>query len=373
MLTRQVAIGLCAAVLIDLCLRRRWSMARNAAIACLIIILPWLAWLAIVGREQMTQAQLLLTGAPGRLPRVLNQAWFYLQRIPDQITGPAVEVASVIRRSAGLERLASLWAVGFSGLIIGGWLVVLQSPRRRLAGLIPLVTLILLCVWPYTEAGRFLIPLVPFLLVGAVEGTSGLVKWGWRRAGCVIANRRATTVAAVLLLLVSVPYSGYSLVTGRTRAQDARNHTFDAACAWLARHGQRPGPVLTRHPGEVFLATGRSAIEVASAERPGQLDAALDTIAQTIAHYGVAYVLIDDERYLGEPAGPLRHFVTARPEEVKKVWNSQPGEPFTAIYEVLPSGHVNAEARRMALMVMSRPHSGVDQFVVRGPSNRSFP
>ena len=60
-----------------------------------------------------------------------------------------------------------------------GWARTLSRPRRRLAGLIPLLTIALLTIWPYTEAGRFLIPLIPCLLIGAVEGL------GQRRASLV--------------------------------------------------------------------------------------------------------------------------------------------------------------------------------------------
>jgi len=49
----------------------------------------------------------------------------------------------------------------------------MRTPRRRLAGLIALFTLALLLVWPFTEAGRFLFPIVPFLLVGATEALLG--------------------------------------------------------------------------------------------------------------------------------------------------------------------------------------------------------
>ena len=212
------------------------------------------------------------------------------------------------------------------------------APRKRLAGLIPTITLALLLMWPYTEAGRFLIPLVPCVLIGAVEGMSGLMTWGNHRFGLDVPDRRVSFFAAVLLLLISLPYSGYSMITGRARARDAANHDFDAACAWLAWHGDRPGPILTRHPGEVFLATGRQALEVSTSERQGEADASADAIARTIARYKVAYVLIDEDRYLGSAAGPLGRFVAERPQSVRKVWSSEPAGPAVAIYEVLP-GH----------------------------------
>jgi len=342
LLTRQIAIGLVLAVLLDLCLRRRWSMALSAAVVSALVISPWLVWLVVVGGEQRTQADLLLAGSSGLPGRIVSQALFYLQRIPDQITGPVVEVATVIRRTAGVERLANLWALVFSGVVIAGWLVAVRRPRRRLAGLIPMMTLALLLIWPYTEAGRFLIPLVPCLLIGAVEGMSGLVRWGKRSFGLGIPDRRVSFFAAVLILVVSLPYSGYSLITGRARARDAGNRAFDAACAWLAWHGDRPGPILTRHPGEVFLATGRQALEVSTSERQGEADASPDAIARTIARHRVAYLLIDEDRYLSAPSGPLGRFVAEHPQGVRKVWSSEPEGPAVAIYEVLPEHRAGA-------------------------------
>ncbi len=342
LLTRQIAIGLVLAVLLDLRLRRRWSMALSAAVVSALVISPWLVWLVVVGGEQRTQADLLLAGSSGLPGRIVSQALFYLQRIPDQITGPVVEVATVIRRTAGVERLANLWALVFSGVVIAGWLVAVRRPRRRLAGLIPMMTLALLLTWPYTEAGRFLIPLVPCLLIGAVEGMSGLVRWGKRSFGLGIPDRRVSFFAAVLILVVTLPYSGYSLITGRARARDAGNRAFDAACAWLAWHGDRPGPILTRHPGEVFLATGRQALEVSTSERQGEADASPDAIARTIARHRVAYLLIDEDRYLSAPSGPLGRFVAERPQGVRKVWSSESEGPAVAIYEVLPEHRVGA-------------------------------
>jgi hypothetical protein len=336
LLTRQVAIGLALAVAVDLGLRKQWSTTMSAAVVGLLLIAPWLAWLILVGGEHKTQVEILFAGSP-RLPwRIVDQGFFYLQRIPDQITGPVVEVATVIRPTLGGERLGNLWALVFSGMVILGWLVTLRRPRRRLAALIPLVTLALLVIWPYTEAGRFLIPLIPSLLIGTVEGVCCLVRCGKRLFESDITDRRLYTFAAALILAISIPYSGYSLVRGRARPGDAGNRAFDAACEWLVSHGDRPGAVLTRHPGEIFLTTGRQALELSTAERPEESDASTDEIARTIARYSVAYLLIDHDRYLRAPAGPLSRFVAERPQNVREVWSSDPAGPAVAIYEVLP-------------------------------------
>src|SRR5262249_1940306 len=147
-----------------------------AATVMVLLIAPWVGWLLVVGGSDRTQVHLLLEGNPGLLARLVPQSVFYLQRIPDQLTGPLVEIATVMRRSPAVEVAANLWAVPVSAMSPMGWLTALLRPRRRLAALIPLLTLGLLLVWPYTEAGRFLIPLVPCLLIGGVEGLTCLAR-----------------------------------------------------------------------------------------------------------------------------------------------------------------------------------------------------
>jgi len=273
LLTRHIAIGLLAAVLLDLCLRRLWLTALKATIITLVLITPWLAWAVLAWGGQRTQANLLLEGSSELVARAVSQGTFYLQRIPDQITGPLVEIATVIRPGSRVEGMANYWALLSSAVVLTGLMAAVCRPRLRLAGLIPLLTLALLLAWPYTEAGRFLIPLIPCLLVGAVEGLSGLLHLGCGTLRWNMPRRRVLFAAALLILLASLPYSGYAIISGRARGRDAAaNRDFDTACEWLIDHGARPGPILTRHPGEVFLATGRQALEVSTAERPGESD-----------------------------------------------------------------------------------------------------
>jgi hypothetical protein len=311
LLTRQVAIGLVLAVLVDLGFRRRWRALGITAVTTAVLVAPWIAWVAAVGER--SQAGLLLAGegAAGLSGRILSQAWFYLQRIPDQVTGPLVEIATVIRPSAMRIAAANAWAVLASGVVLTGWIAAARRRRMRLAGLVPLLTLPLLLAWPYTEAGRFLIPMVPFILAGAVEGLGVL-----RRAGMRRLSRRS---AAAALLALSIPYTGYLLATGRSRLADPGNRDFAAACSLLRERGDRPGPVLTRHPGEVFLATGRPALEVSTSERPGDVDASPEVIDRLIDRYGVAYILVDTDRYLNAAMSPLGRYVAERRGRLKDV------------------------------------------------------
>ncbi len=221
LLTRHVAIGLALAVLLDLTLRRRWSDAMAIAGLAAILVSPWLGWMAVVGVGGGTQASLLVQGDLTLAQRIAHQFVFYVQRIPDQLTGPFVEVGTLYHHSAIIASAANLWAVLATAVIVGGWARALRTPRRRLAGLVPLCTLGILVVWPYTEAGRFLIPLIPNLLVGAVEGLAGLAgAFRKRMAWLPPRQSRLRLWAACLVLAASVPYSAYMLGMGRTRALD---------------------------------------------------------------------------------------------------------------------------------------------------------
>jgi hypothetical protein len=335
-LTRHVAIALTVAVLIDLAFARRWQAVVAASLTNALIVAPWIAWVVWVSirAEGATQAGLLSTGAGRVLLRVGSQLVFYAQRIPDHLTGPFVEVATVFQRSSVVLICANAWAITAGMVVLAGWLRLTGKPRRRLAGLIPLMSLGVLLVWPFTEAGRFLVPLIPCLLIGGVEGLARILR------GLGVGRSRRIThhlIAALLLLAAALPYATYDVVKGGARSRESGHRDFDAACAWIA--GQegtgRAGPVLTRHPGEVFLQTGRQALDVSTSERAGARDADPEEVAATIARYKVAYLLIDDGRYANAPMSPLARFVAAYPNRVEKVWDRETAEGGLAIYQVI--------------------------------------
>lgn len=333
-LTRHVAAGLALAVLIDRALARRWREVLIIAVVVVLLVTPWVAWVVSVGPEGRSQASLALGG--GSLPaRIAGQFVFYLERIPDQLTGPFVEVGTTFRHDRRLALAANLWATAATAVIGLGWIRCLRHPRKRLASLVAGCTLTVLLAWPFSEAGRLLIPLIPCLLIGAVEGLAFLVRWPeW--ISRQLRGRRARLIASALLLAAALPYSMYAMIVGKSRTSTPPERDFDAACAWLAEHADRPGSVLTRHPGEVFWRTGRHALEVPTSERPGDTNADTATIARTIADHRVAYLLIDRNRYANAPPSPLEGFVSAFPDRVHPVWGRRDDDAAFTIYEVDP-------------------------------------
>jgi len=312
-LTRQVTACWALAVAVDLGLRRGWIKASLMLAGVAVVVAPWVAWQLAVGSD--TQSSLFRPGGMVRL--IGEQGLFYARRIPDAIAGPFVEVATVFGRSSRLATGATLVGVAVTGIILLGWVRSVRSPRRRLGGLIPLATFPLLLVWPFTEAGRFLIPLVPFLLLGAVEG--GAVILG----RCGVARPRLW--ASRLILAASLPYSIYAVATQRSAAERQTQRGFDAACAWIKTHREPPGTIMARHPADVAWLTGRLAVAIP--------EGGPDRIAEVIRVERVVFLVVDDERYARSPANPLRELVN-NPRQSRKVWDDG---GTTSVYQVEPT------------------------------------
>ena len=330
-MTRQIAIGLVLAVLLDRALAKRWRETLTIAVLTGLLVLPWAVWLAAVGSGAGTQVGMIFAANTSWAGRIGSQVVFYFMRIPDQLCGPVVEVGTGIPTSGVARSVAGLWGLVATAVIALGLVIGLRRPRTRLIALIPILTVLVIVQWPFTEAGRFLIPLVPCLLVAGVEGLSGTLVFLGRRRGLKLRPSKVRRIAASLLLAASLPYSVYATIAGRAKAMEAAQRDFDAACDWLVHHGDRPGVILSRHPGEVFWQTGRQGLAVSTDERRAEEDAGPESIARTIAEYRVAYLLIDRERYSRAPRSPLERFVHSHPYDVRKVWAA--GE--ITIYQVL--------------------------------------
>lgn len=329
LLTRHVALGLIVAVWIDQATRGRGRAALLSGLVVALIAAPWAAWVVSFGGGG-SQAGLLVEGRRSVLGGFINQSVFYMERLPDQLTGPFVEFATVFGRSRLVRGLALAWAVLGSSMLILGCLSTLKNPRRRLAGLVALATLGLLLVWPYTEAGRLLIPLIPCLLIAGAESLSFLLNNLKPFRG----HKAARLASAWLILTACIPYAGYSIETAERRARGEEQVAFTLACSWIKDESDRPGPVVTRHPGEVFLRTGRRAFEVSTSERPGAVDADPSLVDRLIDRHGAAYLLVDDARYANAPASPLDRYVRERPDRVRLVFSARDRHGSVRVYEV---------------------------------------
>jgi len=289
---------------IDLLLRRRWTTAVAAGLTWGALLLPWIGWLALAGTPNQVGLLALKNESFGN--RISALALFYLHRLPDQLIGPFVEVGTVFQHRPLIVAAVNAWAAVATGVLALGLVLTLRQRRRRTAGLTAFATLTILLVWPFTEAGRFLIPLLPCLLVGALDCLAFFTARS--------KFRRSRIWAASAVLAVSLPYATYAIVSARADAQRRTYRDFDGACAWIAREATRTGPILARHPGEVFWLTGRRSLSPTSVE-PEHIDRLID-------RFDVAYLLIDGERYANSESSLLSRYVAKRPHRVREAWKS---------------------------------------------------
>ncbi len=318
-LTRYVGVTLVAATVLEPVRKPRGvTIARTLGLVILMLA-PWAFYAAWVGyaagsTRPAAPAQALLSMSAGLLSRLI----FYVDRIPDAILGPFVEVAQGRGRwfVIGSHVCAGIATVVVVYGLRAGW----RRADGRIAGLVLASTLPLLVAWPYTEAGRFLVPLVPFLLRGALEGLAAIVRLGSRSWSKRMRIAQARQVAAWILLAGSIPYSAYQIGSGKTRVVAEEDREFERACTWLREQAHRPGPVISRHPGDVYWRTRREGLEVETAERPGNRDADPPAIDALIARYHVAYILVDESPYQSAHRSPLEEYVSARAGRLRLVW-----------------------------------------------------
>ena len=182
-------------------------------------------------------------------------------------------VQSVLHDPAGFVRLVranlALAQEGLLEVLVGPWIIAVaflglfaQPWRRRrliaegfwLAALLPLAILFISKV-----ETRYLIPLVPILLVWTAYGLVGLANWlvgtweqvrRWARPAATTANaatlsRRAAVAALVLLMIASALALRMQLKTARVE-QVKLTPSHEAAGLWLAQNSQEGEAVMTR-------------------------------------------------------------------------------------------------------------------------------
>lgn len=317
-LTRHVGVALVIAIVLDLATSRRWKALGTTLATCSLVITPWIVWLSRARRGSQAD---LLWSSTSLLESLAGNGLFYVRRIPDQIIGPFIEVATVFSGRPALGWLATGFALVVTVVVVLGWWDCRRDSRGRARRLVPLValsTMALLLVWPFTEAGRFLIPLVPCLLIGALVGGGAVV------GGLIPGRGRGVTVwIARLILAASLPYSVFAIVTDRIGAQQRTQREFDEVCEWIRARVEQPGPVLSRHPGDVYWLTGRSALAPAS-DDPSEIE-------ELIMRYHVAYLIVDRDRYANAPPHPLGRYVAGGERRVRRAFEAGAVQVFEVV------------------------------------------
>ncbi len=288
-LTRYVGTPLAAAVALDLGLRGRFREAVVSTLFASLMLLPWWIWMLRAG--QSTHLGLLPAGT-SLLSTIAHQSLFYLQRIPDQIVGPFVEVGTIYRHSMPLHIAVHVWAVLATGLILYGWIVSLRRPRRRIVAL---------GAWPPS----------PFCWSGPSPRPAGSSSpwsppcwWGRSRASppCWPASVSAVRPAAGRLRLYFLSLCPTRSTPSRLTGPGAPTRSTRPAsgCEKRRINGDRADP----SPRRTLLAI----------RPPGWTpdDVDLDDPA-SLARRQIFYLVLEP----GPPDDPLRRFVELQPHRVR--------------------------------------------------------
>jgi len=290
-LARQVGVALAAAILLELLWRKEIRSTAIVAGAIGVLVSPWLAWQRATGAA--TQAQLLANDELARslIKRLADQALFYTRRLPDSLFGPYVETATVFSRNQALALVLTISAIGFTVVLLTGLKRLLQHPGTRLVALYWSLTLAILLVWPFTEAGRFLIPLVPISLLALLAG--GQVWLGWLGWAVSSANPIQENRLAWLLVGLVLPFGAYTWLKNVRADASQADLPYDRACAWVTQHIPESEFIAARHPGDIYWRSGRRADfwpRVNSAEEA----------AAALKQQGLGFLMVDQGRFVGD-------------------------------------------------------------------------
>lgn len=322
-LTRQVGVALAGAVVLDRLRRRDFRSAAIVTLTLISCITPWLAWQRATGAAN--QAQLLVNDELARSlgQRLADQALFYTRRLPDSLFGPYVESATVFSNNQALALAFTASAAGFTLILLTGIRQLWLAPATRLAAMYWSLTMAILLVWPFTEAGRFLIPLVPIGLLGLLAGSQNVLDQFVPK----LSNKNRV---AWLLAGLAVPFGSYTwLKDVRTQATQA-DQNFDRTCAWISQNIPDKEFIAARHPGDLYWRTGRQADfwpKVNSVE-----EAAAD-----LQRRSIGYLLIDQGRFVGDtlPDWLKAEHLRKHPDLFQLIDTQGDKEPGNALWRVV--------------------------------------
>lgn len=328
-LTRQVGVALAGAVVVELSLRNEMRAAGIAGGVASIVVLPWVLWQKFAGTAN--QAELLVQDELSRslARRLADQALFYARRLPDSLFGPYVETATVFTGKPFIALVATVVAIFFCVILLVGLRAMFKQAATRPAALYFSLTMAILLVWPFTEAGRFLIPLVPVTLLagwmGLLESVRRVPEHGLTR----FFNERNL---ATLILFLTMPFGLYTWQKNARNDPAAADADFNNATGWMRERLPADSVILARHPGDVYWRTGLKSVPWPNANDSGQM-AAIPT------NSGETYLLVDQGRFVGDsiPGWMSDENLASQPDRFQNVEMQSAASSKTRLWRVIPA------------------------------------
>ena len=280
-LTRSAGIALLVAIALYFLLRKEWKVAVPILIAGLIIF-AWLGWgflnspaientnagtyesyfqtfRALLGQnDQSTLSSLLSLIARNALGLILIS-------IPVVCLGLAYE---------------SVFYFGFAFLFIAGGFLRQSRARLRLMHIYVVIYLLIHLLWPYSAYDRFLMPLLPFLLLFMlveVQAMFALIRNVLSTQKQLVARVSAAFIGLALVVALGASLYNYGLGVYRslslaTLSKDVQPSPDDAeAIEWIKSHADPSDVLICYRDPLYFLYTNRRAARSISSREGSSL------------------------------------------------------------------------------------------------------
>jgi hypothetical protein len=297
--TRMVGVALCAVVVLRL-LAARLLMRRalGLVVGALMLLVPVVVFTPVAVHNLLPIKYLRTAQAPtpGKYQpgeqdlsiRVARGVYAYLTKsLRDAVLpigGGDSERAFWAR--VGMGDLTPMTSAALAVLLLAGVVWADRSGRpAHSVMLFELIYVIVLLLWPF-RTSRFLYPIQPFLVFHLLQGMQLLVR------GCatlVTPNAAARLAHAVVVLTVVTLTAAFPLRFARAAVPSTRfAPDYRAGFAWVRAHTPADAVLLTEQWVAVAVHTNRPVVPLVDRSSVSEL-------ADTIARYRVAYVLVAPE------------------------------------------------------------------------------
>ena len=183
-------------------------------------------------------------------------------------------------QTQGARALFAMASVPITLLTLAGGALAWRRGLRLSAGF-GLLFWLVTALWPWRDP-RFLVPLIPFLLLFLALGAEAVTEAIRRRAG-VVPARLALGVAAALLLVCCVRAhsriirrEGRPRLPGYTLGRASGEAGFLAACLWLRRNDWSRAVVMGRPAYLLHLYSEHPTVQIEPTANPRVLEAAMN-------------------------------------------------------------------------------------------------
>jgi hypothetical protein len=272
-LTRSAGLALLIAVALYFAVRRRWRNGLLPVAVGGMFVIGWVGW-SYINRSTVEGVNVAYYTS---YFRDFNEVLGVLQTVTNE-SKLAILLSIVVRNVLGLITVSVPICLGlpyelipyfgFAFLFIASGFIRISSEGLRLVQAYVISYLAFHLVWPYITYSRFLMPLLPFLLLFVItefERLFALVKKEWSTRGQVIKKLGASLIGAATMLTTCAVlyYSGrdiYRSLESSTLRKAARPAVEDEqAIEWIKENTNQSDVLISSRDPLYFLHTGRKA------------------------------------------------------------------------------------------------------------------